>query len=149
MMIGLLQALAMMIHGLANWIQEIANTLKTWRQPSEPFSLAATIEPQFSADDAITNQALQRELYMRGVVAVSVDEGATTETLRVSTMGLCRSMSVLGQKVAEQSQHKQTCLEAATVVTVASACEQMLRSLSGLQLIRHYRFAPESEDSQA
>jgi hypothetical protein len=92
------------------------------------------------ADDAIDPEALSKEQLIRAIVAGCVEEELAAETIRLNMLGLCRSLGVLSQLAAEESQHKQTCMEAAGVIAVTASCERMLRSVSGFRFVRTYRF---------
>lgn len=92
------------------------------------------------ADDAIEPEALSKERLIRAIVAGCVEEELPAETIRLNMLGLCRSLGVLSQLAAEESQHKQTCMEAAGVIAVTASCERMLRSVSGFRFVRTYRF---------
>lgn len=92
------------------------------------------------ADDAIEPEALSKEQLIRAIVAGCVEEELAAETIRLNMLGLCRSLGVLSQLAAEESQHKQTCMEAAGVIAVTASCERMLRSVSGFRFVRTYRF---------
>ncbi len=101
-----------------------------------------------SADDAIDPEALSKERAIRAIVAGCVEQELDAEAIRISVLGLCRSLGAIAQLAAETSQHKQTCMEAAGVIAVTSSCERMLRSVSGFQLIRTCRFVRGSGDSR-
>jgi aspartate aminotransferase-like enzyme len=97
-------------------------------------------------DDAIDPEALAKERLIREIVAGCVQEELAAETIRVNMLGLCRSLGALSRLAADQSQNKQTCMEAAGVMAVTATCEQMLRSVSGFRLMHTYRFISEKRD---
>jgi hypothetical protein len=99
------------------------------------------------ADDAIDAEALSKEQLIRAIVAGCVEEELAAETIRLNMLGLCRSLGALSQMAAEESTHKQTCMEAAGVIAVAASCERMLRSVSGFRFVRTYRFIKGSAGS--
>ena len=100
-----------------------------------------------NADDAIDAEALSKEQSIRSIVAGCINDELEAESIRISAVGLCRSLGAIAQLAVEESQHKQTCMEAAGVIAVTTSCERMLRSVSGFKLIRNYRFSKSSEDS--
>lgn len=96
-------------------------------------------------DDAISGEALAKEQLIRQVVATCVEQRLPAETIRLNMLGLCRSLGALSQLAAEESNHRQTCMEAAGVIAVTASCERMLRSVSGFQLIQQYRFSQDDD----
>lgn len=154
-MVGWLTALATAIHWCGDLIDWIA---ESWRPSSgespdaEGAGDAEDGELLFDggdADDAISAEALAKEQLIRGVVAQCVAEELAAETIRLNMLGLCRSLGVMSQLAAEDSQHKQTCMEAAGVIAVTASCERMLRSVSGFQFIRTYRFLKGASSPEA
>lgn len=91
-------------------------------------------------DDAINGEALNKERLIRQIVASCIEQELPAETIRLNLLGLCRSLGALSQLAADESSHKQTCMEAAGVIAMTSSCERMLRSVSGFELIQQYRF---------
>lgn len=152
-LVALLEGLANALHwggDLADWIAESWSPLPDDEEPDE--EVAEESELPFAGgdpDDAISAEALAKEQLIRGVVATCVEQELAAETIRLNMLGLCRSLGVMSQLAAEDSQHKQTCMEAAGVIAVTASCERMLRSVSGFQFIRTYRFLKGASSPEA
>lgn len=129
--------------GAIHWIGDLLEWIADSWSPQDDADeeLPGILDFKGSApDDEISIEALDKEQLIRGVVTNCVAQELSAETIRLNMMGLCRSLGALSQMAAEGSSHKQTCMEAAGVIAVTTSCERMLRSVSGFQLIQHYRF---------
>lgn len=145
MMASILRRISTTCHWFGNLSEWIADS---WSPSSDDGDEAIEELPQLpfagtSDDDDFTIEAANREQLIREIVKACVEQGTSAETLRVNMLGLCRSLGAMSQMIVEQSNHKGLCMEAAGVLAVTASCEQMLKSVSGFNLIRSYRFSGE------
>lgn len=146
--VGVLIALATTCHWAGDLLDWIAGSWspEPGDADDEDGDEAPLVFSDSDADDAIDAEALSKEQLIRAIVAGCVEEELPAETIRLNMLGLCRSLGVLSQLAAEESQHKQTCMEAAGVIAVTASCERMLRSVSGFRFVRTYRFVKGSAE---
>ena len=113
-------------------------------------------DPRYAPNvkDYIHPSSAESEMTIRQVLELNIKQEAKAKDLVVGMMSLSRCLGTMAHITVNSAKDRRICSEAMNTVYVASQCEMMMRSLTGLHFIQNYSFlydgpSDDKEPSQA
>jgi len=111
-------------------------------------------DPRYAPNmnDYIHPSSVESEMTIRQVLELNMKQEAKAKDLVIGMMGLSRSLGTMAHITVHSAGDRRICSEAMNTVYIASQCEMMMRSLTGLQFIQSYSFlnqGPSDDQEQA
>jgi hypothetical protein len=143
----------MVIRGILLWLGSLAEDVIVLVDPEIAMQVLSENEadeeeevlvpdPRYAPNmnDYIHPSSVESEMAIRQVLELNMKQEAKAKDLVIGMMGLSRSLGTMAHITVHSAGDRRICSEAMNTVYIASQCEMMMRSLTGLQFIQSYSF---------